>query len=141
MNAILDVLEVDPPTNPIRSRFFFTIIYPARQVKDDLKEKLLQPNSDEPNSEYWQAIWDAVSDTTPSVNNLKNFDQWTRVHVIAGGLQATKGLGAYVQRLAADEEPTARTSARPLHEASYLYVRGLVGKLFSNLTRGAARMF
>ena len=84
-------------------------------------QKQLQPNSDEPNSEYWRAIWDAVSDTTPSVNNLKNFEQWTRVHVLAGGLQATKGLSAYVQRLDTEEDPTSRTVARPLHQASYLY--------------------
>lgn len=141
MNGILDDLDVDPPTNPLRSRFFFTIIHPARQSKHDLHKKRSQSNSDEPNSEYWKAIWDAVTDTTPSVNNLKNFDQWTRVHVIAGGLEATKGLSAYVQRLDAEEDPTSRTLARPLHEASYLYIRELVGKFFGHLTKGAARMF
>lgn len=82
-----------------------------------------------------------MTDTTPLANSLKNFDQWIRVHVIAGGLQATKRLAARVQKLDAEEDAILRTSARPLHGASYLYVRELVGKYFAHFTKGAARMF
>jgi len=63
------------------------------------------------------------------------------VHVIAGGLQATKRLGAHVQKLEAEEDAIPRTSARPLHGASYLYVPELAGRFFAHVTRGAARMF
>ncbi len=116
-----------------------TIIYPARLVRVALERQELQNGSDEPDSTYWKAVWDAVSDDTPSVNNLRNFDLWIRVHVITGGLQATKALGQRVQQLAEEGNGMAEAAARD--QAWDVYIRELAKRFFTHLTRGAARMY
>ncbi len=135
---ILDALELKPPIHPLRTRFCGTIVWPACLVKQALKNKKCLKGSHEPDSPYWQTVWDAVSDETPLKNNLRNFDFWIRVCVVAGGLQRTKALGQKVQQLETEEGEVAGADSQELTWEGY--IRGWAKRLFPYLTRGAAWM-
>lgn len=129
MFSILSDLDIQPPANPYRSRFSNTIFYPAQMLTHDLQQKKALPGNDDPSSAYWSAIWDAVSDTTPSAHNLHNFDLWIRVHVF-GGLRFTKELGERVQKLGEEEDGAVSALVQSADETWYAYVRGWIAWLF-----------
>lgn len=84
VNAVLDDLDLEKKNTLLKGAFAYSIIEPSSQLREDLKRKLAMPNSTaDPQSQYWKAIWTAVTRLDFDDRVLSLADLSWRIHSYA----------------------------------------------------------
>lgn len=119
-NAILDDLDLQPSTypheHPLRDICYYYAVRPAVDIKEQLRSKLAEPGSDQPNSAYWQTLWRLVIDTTEVINNLSNLELWVREQVLKA-LEEVIPLSEELRKVEVEDDSRAPVTVQPDVEA------------------------
>lgn len=82
------------------------------KIREDLRLKLAEPGSDQPDSAYWQTIWQIASNQNMKSKNLLDFHRLIRILALPD-LQYTVDLSEKVHKLAAEDEPGVPAVVHP----------------------------